>query len=128
MTVVLRLEGPIPSKKNNYKRGRDGHVYIPAAVRGQIDDLIILAKSQRHKLDLASIEGSKLRVSVIFTNATERQDLDNMYTTLLDVLQKAGIIKNDKLVRGASYDEVVIPGLKLPFVDIAIEKKLSTKS
>jgi Holliday junction resolvase RusA-like endonuclease len=120
MTITLRLEGPVPSKKNAWRRGAHGNVYLPRNVQDEIDDLVLLAKSQRHKLDLTSIASSRLRVTAHFTIPKEHRDLDNVFTTLLDILQKAEIIENDKLVRAFEVTETIAPGL--PEVTVVINK------
>ncbi len=110
MSFSLTLYGVVPSKKNSWKRGRAGNVYIPEQVAADINALVIQAKTQRHRLPLASIAGSKLMVHAQFKAPAEIKDLDNMFTTILDVLQKAGVIKNDKLVRWFMVEERIEPG------------------
>lgn len=104
--IELTLMGPVPSKKNAWKRGRNG-VYLPPQAQADIDALVIQGNSVRHGLKLETIEGKKLHVSAMFVLMREHEDLDNVFTTLLDVLQKANIIANDKLVRSFSVSEVV---------------------
>lgn len=124
MSVSLRLEGDVPSKKNARKvRYGQAKAYLPGPVQAEIDALLLLAKSQRHKLDLASIAGSKLHVTAHFIGPKEHRDLDNVFTTLLDILQTAGIIENDKLVRSFSVSETV--ALEKPSVTVTIDR-LST--
>lgn len=109
--IELVLTGVVPSKKNAWRRGNGGKVYLPAQVQADIDALIIQANAQRHQLDLKEIAGGRLSVAVIFFVPREHKDLDNCFTTLLDVLQKAGIIENDKLVREFHVGERIVPGL-----------------
>lgn len=123
MSITLTLKGVVPSKKNAWRRGAHGNVYLPPQVQADIDALVLLAKSQRHKLDLESIADSRLEVVAHFTVPTEQKDLDNVWTTLLDVLQAAEIIKNDKLVRAFSVRETIAKGV--PEVTVIIHR-LST--
>lgn len=91
--------------------------------RADIDALVMLAKSARHKLPLHLIQGaSRLRVYADFYVEKEMRDLDNRYTTILDVLQTAGIIENDRLVRGFHVNEHLEPGLRIPRTEIKVVK------
>lgn len=105
--IQLTLQGKVPSKKNAWRRGRGQKAYLPAQIQADIDALIIQAQAQRHGLKLAEIAGKKIRVIAEFHVWKEQVDLDNAFTTLLDVLQKAGIIENDKLVRSFAVDEIL---------------------
>lgn len=125
MTIIFTLTGPVPSKKNAWKRGARGNVYLPDGIQADIDALIWQAKSAKLKVDLKPIAGARVRVSAHFTVPREHKDLDNVFTTLLDVLQKAGILENDKLVRAFNVDETIAPGD--PKVEIEIVPKLSTR-
>lgn len=125
MSVTFTLEGDVPSKKNTWRRGAHGNVYIPADVKAAIDAHVWVLKAQRHQLDLASIADSKLRVTAHFVTPKEHNDLDNVFTTLLDIMQAAGIIKNDKLVRSFGVSETV--ALERPKVTVTIDR-LSTSS
>lgn len=107
--VLLTLQGPVPSKKNAWRHTK-GRVYLPAQQQADIDALVIQAQSKRGGLSLKQLEGQKLRVSAVFIVPREHKDLDNVFTTILDVLQAAGIIQNDKLVRGFSVDEKIREG------------------
>jgi len=119
-TIELTLDGVVPSKKNGYRRrGNGAGMYIPEQMRADIDALVIQAQAARHKLDLESIEGRKVHVHLQFTVPDERKDLDNMHTTVLDVLQTAGIIKNDRLVRSFTVEELC-NAHRAPFVRILI--------
>lgn len=105
--IQLTLQGKVPSKKNARKvRMGQAKSYLPAQIQADIDALIIQAQAQRHTLHLKDLEGKKLRVICEFHVWKEQVDLDNAFTTLLDVLQKAGIISNDKLVRSFGVDEI----------------------
>ena len=115
--VCLQLQGPVPSKKNAWRRG-GGNVYLPAKVQADIDALIWQAKAQRPKLDLSDIAGKRVRVDAHFFVPREHKDLDNVFTTLLDVLQKAGVLENDKLVRAFRVRETVVKGVE--YVDVEL--------
>jgi Holliday junction resolvase RusA-like endonuclease len=97
--ITLTLHGVVPSKKNAWRRGAQGRVYLPGQVQADIDALVVRACAARHRLDLEPLRGKKLAVTATFYTSKQNKDLDNMFTTILDVLQKAEIIENDKLVR-----------------------------
>lgn len=104
--ISLMLYGTCPSKKNAWRRpASGGKSYLPEQVQADIDALIIQAKAKRHRLDLKSIAGMKLWVGVVFYIKKPKPDTDNEFTTLLDVLQSAGIIENDRLVKSFSVCE-----------------------
>lgn len=90
-TISLELIGVVPSKKNAWKRGGN-HVYLDKDIREELDDLIIQAVSQGRRY--GPIIGKFVALFVFHTS--DSKDLDNKTTTLLDVLQSAGIIENDK--------------------------------
>lgn len=105
--ITLKLEGLVPSKKNAWRRGNGGRVYIPEGIQADIDALIVQAQVLKRSLDLKPIAGHHVRVQALFVVQREHKDLDNVFTTVLDVLQKAEIIQNDKLVRSFAVDEQV---------------------
>lgn len=111
--IELTLQGRVPSKKNAWRRKEGQRAYLPPQIKADIEALEWEALSARNKLvpsDREEILGARrLRATAIFYVKKEVVDLDNAWTTLLDVLQKAGIITNDKLVRSAGYEEEVDP-------------------
>lgn len=92
------LEGEMPSKKNSWSRNAQGQVYIPAKITGKINDFLWQLKSIRVQMKLWEPWEFPVEVVTEFHGSVEK-DLDNITTTLLDILQKAHIIKNDKQVR-----------------------------
>lgn len=71
-------------------------IRIPENVKVEIDALIWQLISARNEFRAEfPLEGD---VSVDITVPRGKADLDNQVTTLLDCLQKAGIVKNDKNV------------------------------
>lgn len=93
------------SKKNSWSRGKNGGIYIPGKVRSELDDFLWQLKKVRSAYAPEPLEGN-LSVEVGFYNQ-QKKDLDNMTTTLLDLLQKGRIIKNDKdVVRLSAWKSV----------------------
>lgn len=118
MNIIFTLKGPVPSKKNAWRRG-SGNVYLPEQVQADIDALIWQAKAAKLRMDVTPLKGHRIRVSAHFTVTREKKDLDNVFTTLLDVLQKAGIIENDKLVRAFNVEETVAKGKESVVVELS---------
>jgi hypothetical protein len=102
-TIVLR--GSVPSKKNDWKRGSLG-IYLPKEIVAQIDGLILQAKSQWHRKPL---EQFGLRMHFIVKDG--RSDLDNKCTCAIDLLVKAGVLRNDSIahLRSISATAAIMP-------------------
>lgn len=90
----LVLAGPCPAKKNLWKRGKSGHVFLDNTVKAQIDSLTTQARSQWR---YGAVESPAMEFR-FFVNAA-RRDQDGMYTTILDCLQEAGVLVNDNIKR-----------------------------
>lgn len=88
---TLHLVGPIPCKKSKYRRGRAG-LFLDAGVVKQIDALVIQARTQWRR---DPIKHPDMRIT--FRARHRRADRDGMLATLMDVLQKAGVIRNDNV-------------------------------
>lgn len=95
LDVTLVLYGHCPSKKNAWERGGTGKMFIPKEVADQIAALTIQAVFQWPKL----FPVEHPNVTVRFFVCAARQDEDGMWTTILDCLQKAGVILNDNIAR-----------------------------
>lgn len=85
----------MPSKKNAWRRGSEGQVYIPAGVKKSIDDFLWQIKGTRNRPQSPVVGPVKISLSFM-VKSHSRRDLDNMVTTALDILQKARVIENDK--------------------------------
>lgn len=99
MSIKFVLEGEMPSKKNRWSRGKNGQVYIPADVKKELDDFLWQLASIRAKQKIIKPLVGEMRIEVSFYGQGEKKDLDNLFTTLLDLLQKGQIIKNDRYVK-----------------------------
>ena len=91
--MKIVLNGHCPAKKNLWKRGRGGRVYLNSEAQGQIDYLTLqAAKKWSGKQPLIHPD-----CSVQFSVRDQRGDRDNKLSTILDVLQKAGVVLNDNV-------------------------------
>lgn len=104
LLAEFSLTGEMPSKKNAWKRAKDGRVFIPADMKKEIDGFLWQIKSQRDAGEKPII-GDVVILTDFFMKNPAQRDGDNMHTTVLDMLQSAGIIENDKQVRVGRYNK-----------------------
>ena len=97
MTTLI-LNGPVPGKKNGWHPRPGGGVRLDKSMQSQIDSLITQATyTWRLKLNRGPLEHPDMRVTFHVRN--QRSDRDNKLSTILDVLQKAGVLRNDSIRR-----------------------------
>lgn len=109
------IKGLVPSKKNNIRHKAGGGGYYDEATASEINSLVIQLKVKRpHKPLKGDIE--------VFTEirTTRKQDSDNMHTTVLDALQKAGIISNDKDISKGHYTRIMVDHISAAGIEITI--------
>ncbi len=96
MTWEIEWTTPVPSKKNSLQQGiaKSGkkYRYYATEVQKEIADLEMQVPG--HLRDL-SLEHPK--VALYLTAPTDRIDMDGVWTCLLDVLKKQGVIIDDNL-------------------------------
>lgn len=102
-TNLFNIVGDIPAKKNNY-RSSGGKFYIDKKANKGIYGILVQLASSRNRPKTPIVHPIRVVVEIYTPNM--RRDLDNMITTLLDCMQKAGIIKNDNQV-------VALSGMKI---------------
>lgn len=92
--LVLELYGPIPSKKNSYKKrsGRGRGMFKDRDLQSKLDYLTLQIPAEARGLELVHPD-----VTIQFTVPDRGRDRDNMVTSLLDVLVLAGVLKNDNI-------------------------------
>ena len=118
MTNLFTLNGVVPSKKNAWRRGKNGNVYVNDQIQADIDALVIQARVYLNRMGHAIPKGDSLEIWLYFWVKKMNKDLDNMVSTLLDVLQKGQIVENDKLFHCIHAEQNIGPSEK---VDIRIE-------
>lgn len=92
--INLILEGEIPSKKNLLRTGR-GHVYKdPRMVSFEKDAYYQFQPQVKGK----GILRGRLSLNVIFFQKRDK-DVDNMLSTLFDLIEQSGIIENDRQIQ-----------------------------
>jgi hypothetical protein len=86
--------GHVPSKKNAYRRQNNGGMYRRKDVVQDIDSLSAQIPAWTKNLRL-----EHAHISVRLTVGDGRADRDNKVTTLLDILVRAGVLRNDSIAR-----------------------------
>lgn len=104
-TIILKAEGVVPSKKNAVRHKFGGGGFYEKGMKREIDWLTMQFRMAYAPRD--PLEGS-LMVHTEIYRLPASKDNDNMHTTLLDCLQAAGVIKNDKMVRKGSYEGIPV--------------------
>lgn len=90
--MELILSGQCPSKKNMYRRSKNGGMFLNREVVAQIDALILQARAQWGRGPIAHPD-----LEFTFYVKDRRGDRDNKLGTCMDVLQKAGVLLNDNI-------------------------------
>lgn len=93
LNISMVLWGHCPSKKNLWRVGSNGQMFLDAEVKAQIDTLTTQAMFKWNQ----SGPVVHPELAITFVVAAERQDQDGMYTTILDCLQAAGVLVNDNI-------------------------------
>lgn len=91
MNKVYRLVGDIPSKKNSRINTRSGRSFPSKKFMDWQDyamqEILLQGKVMFNK-------PVRLRICILFKNK-RRQDLDNRLSSILDMLVKTGVLKDD---------------------------------
>lgn len=99
MELYLELKGKVPSKKNRTLFTKTGHVYPDPVIVTWMEISHWEIKSQLNKLEDKSFLPFKEIVKVKIEFETDRRsDLDNMVSSIFDLLQQAEVIENDRLI------------------------------
>ncbi len=94
--IALELTGDVPSKKNRYKTG-GGKFYLDSDVKAWQDDAAWQLKAQTLKLKNFEPITFPIRLELDFFITRDR-DLDNLQNSILDLLQYARVIVNDRQI------------------------------
>lgn len=94
VTSRLLLRGHCPSKKNLWRRGKTGRMFLDADVKQAIDILTAQARAQWPD---APVTHPDIRIQFFIRD--QRPDRDNKLTTVLDCLRDAGVIHNDNIAK-----------------------------
>lgn len=102
--MIITLQGRVPSKKNAYRYTSRGG-YIPAQIASELLSLQVQARAQWRQPTLESAV-----IGAVFYVKDGASDLDNKLTAAIDVLVKAGVIRNDsiKRVKRISAEAVIV--------------------
>lgn len=116
--MKLNLQGAIPSKKSLYLRRRGGGLYLDRKVKAQLDSIQAQMQAQWGGRTPAKHAPMQFRFTVTNIN----QDRDGILTTLLDLMQKAGVIERDSIAQ-CNGTIIILPACKgEPGAEIRIEE------
>jgi len=90
--AVLVVRGQVPPKKNQYRSGRGGF-YLPQDVKERLD--LIEAQIRKQWGRRRAVKHPNICFELTLRNA--KADRDNTVQTLLDCMQRAGVIENDNV-------------------------------
>lgn len=91
------INGRIPSKKNETRKGKYGNFYN--SKQTELDAIIWQLKSQKKVLDSIVFCGVPLEVFYYINTHSKRQDMSNILASIDDCLEKAEIIGNDRQIQ-----------------------------
>jgi len=96
------LDFVIPPKSNRYFHTGRKYVFVPQRIREAVEDAILILRSMYNGKPI----NKPVAVEVVYVFKDNRKrDLDNLTKTLLDVLEDAGILDDDKLVYKLSIEK-----------------------
>ena len=93
----LTINGNIPSKKNRYQISR-GRMYKPKEITDFEYSALMQLRGQYKKDPIET----DVEVTMKFYLLRDK-DGDNLFTTIADCLQNAGVIKNDKQITAGHW-------------------------
>jgi crossover junction endodeoxyribonuclease RusA len=96
------LDFVIPPKSNRYFHTGRKYVFIPSRIREAVEDAILILKSMYNDKPIS--KPVAVEITYVFRDNRKR-DLDNLTKTLLDVLEDAGILDDDKFVYKLSIEK-----------------------
>jgi Holliday junction resolvase RusA-like endonuclease len=96
------LDFVIPPKSNRYFHTGRKYVFIPSRIREAVEDAILILKSMYNSKPID--KPVVVEITYAFRDNRKR-DLDNLTKTLLDVLEDAGILDDDKFVYKLSIEK-----------------------
>lgn len=120
--VTLNLWGHCPSKKNLWKPGLNGQMFLDSDVKQQID-LLTMQALHGWRIE-GPVDHPELTIK-FFVNA-QRRDRDGMFVTVLDCLQSAGVMVNDNLAHNNArtvLEPAEFVGLSDERVEIRVVKR-----
>ena len=105
--IELKLSTvPVP-KTNRYVRRRNGAVFIPPRVKNWQKRALWELKNQWEGEPIES--RVSVDITLILPNNRKR-DIDNMLKSLWDVMERAGVLRNDNLIYEVRTIKKVVKG------------------
>ena len=110
----FELIGAIPSKKNTWKVNKYGKVY--QSKQEAIDGLLTQLVAQKREYTNPPIKTNCMLLLKVYGD--NRNDLDNQITSICDLLQKGGVVVNDRLIKRIDAEKFI--DRKTPRAEISI--------
>lgn len=120
-TLNFTFKGAVPSKKNSYRIGNSKwgrrKLFKPQELT-DFDDLFYYQFHEQYK-GHKTILAKQITMFIHFCLHTDR-DLDNMITTVMDAMQFAGVVKNDKYINAIHATKKKLGPKEQAHVDISL--------
>jgi crossover junction endodeoxyribonuclease RusA len=98
------LDFVIPPKSNRYFHTGRKYVFIPQRIREAVEDATLILRSMYNGEPI----NKPVAVEIVYAfKDSRKRDLDNLTKTLLDVLEDAGILDDDKFVYKLSIEKKI---------------------
>jgi len=98
---MLEYSGPLVSVNERYGVAKTGRLYLSPKYRNFVDALVLSFNRSGEKY------GKRKIVVGIIMYCSETQDIDGSIKPVLDALQKAGVIWNDKMIYGLTVQKEI---------------------
>jgi Holliday junction resolvase RusA-like endonuclease len=121
--LTFTIKALVPSKKNNLRPKQTGGFYYDKDMKLEIDYLSYEIKKEARKAGFTKQFTGNVEIDAVIYTSRD-QDTDNMYTTVQDAIQSAGIIKNDKNVSKFTCERIVVQNYKDSMVTITVANRL----
>jgi Holliday junction resolvase RusA-like endonuclease len=102
---TITIPGAMPCKKSKYRIG-NGRMFHDSSLSDSLAAAAIVVQSQWGRAPVIHP-----KMSVEFHVLSGRMDRDGMLATLSDILQKAGVLKNDN-IKNHNGELTILPAVK----------------
>lgn len=96
MTLSIVYEGPVASVNDRLRRGRWGGMYLSPRYRAFKRDLWVLLVAEIARSGFQQIRRPDRAVVYLTARLPARMDTDNVWKPILDAIEIAGVVENDR--------------------------------